>query len=68
MRAMPVVAMQPVEQLGRSLPGVLISASIGPFTKCGLDEALGLAIGSRSVGLGEDLAKAEALAGCSESL
>jgi len=68
MRAMPIVTMQPVEQLSRSLPGVLISTSIGPFTKCGLDEALGLAVGSWSVGFGEDLAKAKALAGCSESL
>ena len=68
MRAMPIVTMQPVEKLGRSLPGVLISTSIGPFTKCGLDEALGLAIGSWGVGFGKDLAKAKALAGCSESL
>ena len=36
--------------------------------KSGLDEALGLAIGLGSVGPGEDLAKAEAVAGCPERL
>ena len=68
MWAMPIVAMQPVWQFGRSLVRVLIGASIGPFAKCGLDEALGLAVGLRSVRLGEDLTEAEALAGCAEGL
>ena len=45
-----------------------MSTSVGPFAQCGLDEALGLAIGLGSVGPGEDLAKAEAVASWPERL
>jgi hypothetical protein len=65
---MPIVAMEPVEQLYRSLMRILIGASVSPFAKCGLDEALGLAVSFLSVWPGEDLAKAEAFAGCPERL
>jgi hypothetical protein len=65
---MPIVAMKPVEQLGRSLIRVLIGPSVSPFAKRSLDEALGLAVGFRSVGPGEDLAKTETFAGGSENL
>jgi hypothetical protein len=68
MRAMPIIAMQPVWQFRRSLVRVLIRGSIGPFAKCGLDEALGLALSLRSVRLGEDLTEAKTLAGCAEGL
>jgi hypothetical protein len=57
---MPIVAMEPVEQLGRSLIRVLIGASVSPFAKRGLNEALSFSIGLRSVWPSEDLAKAEA--------
>ena len=40
----PVVAMEPRDQFGRSLIGVVIGVRIGPFAQRGLDEALGLAI------------------------
>jgi hypothetical protein len=60
---MPIVAMEPVEQFGRSLIRVLIGASVGPFAKRGLNEALGFSIGLRSVWPGEDLTKAEAFTG-----
>ena len=65
---MPIVAMEPVEQLGRSLIRVLIGASVGPFAKRGLNEALSFSIGLRSVWPGEDLTKAEAFTGCPERL
>ena len=68
MRSMPVVAMQPVGKLGRSLSGVLVGLRVSPFAKRGLDEALGFAVGLGSIWLGEDLAKAEAFASCSEPL
>ena len=48
---MPIVAVEPVEHLGRSLVRVVIGASIGPFAQCCLDKALGLSIGPRGVGL-----------------
>ena len=32
--------MEPVGQFGRSLIRILIGASVGPFAKCGLNEAL----------------------------
>jgi hypothetical protein len=55
MRAMPVVAMEPVRQFGGSLVGAVVSLSIGPFAQRGLDEALGFAIGFWRVWLSEDL-------------
>ncbi len=67
MRPMPIVAMEPMAELGRPLIRVLIG-TVGPFAKRGLDEALGFSIGLRGVGPGEDLAKAEAFAGRSERL
>jgi len=45
-----------------------VGASVGPLAKCVLDDALGLAIGLGSVGPGEDLAKAEAVASWPERL
>ena len=65
---MPVVAMEPVEQLGGSLIRVVVGASVGPFAQRGLNEALGLAVGLRRVGLGEDLTETEAFAGGPEGL
>jgi len=62
MRAMPVVTIEPVGQFSRALILGLISSRVGPFAKRGLDEALGLAVGLRRIGSGEDLAQTEALA------
>ncbi len=36
---MPIVAVEPVEQLGGSLMRVLIGEGVGPFAKPGLNEA-----------------------------
>jgi hypothetical protein len=62
---MPIVAMEPVHELVRSLIRVVVGAR---FAQCCLNEALGLSISPRGVRPGEDLAKAEAFAGCSEHL
>jgi len=52
-RAMPVVVVNPlIESLG-TLVGVLIDKGVGPFPDGRLDEALGLTVGLRPVGLGE---------------
>src|SRR5215471_6563708 len=58
MRAVPVIAMQPFWQIGGSLAGMAVGTPIRPFAQCGLDEALGLAVGSRRVDLGEDVSQA----------
>ena len=52
----PIVAMEPGDQLGGSLIGVLVGARIGPFSKRSLNEALSLTVGFGRVWLGEDLA------------
>jgi hypothetical protein len=39
MRSVPVVLVQPGVELLAAFLGVLISASISPFTQCSLDEA-----------------------------
>jgi hypothetical protein len=65
---MPIVAMEPVEHFGRSLIGVVIGASLGPFAQRRLDKALGLSVGPRGIGLGKDLAEAKAFAGGPEAL
>ena len=46
---------------------VVKGARIGPFAQCCLDEALGLSVSPRGVGLSEDLAWAEAFAGGREA-
>jgi hypothetical protein len=52
---MPIIAMQPERQLGASLLGGVEGGGIGPFAQRCLDEALGLAIGLRGIGLGADV-------------
>ena len=39
---------------------------VGPLSKCGLDEALGLTVGLRCVGFGADVLDAEPLASVAE--
>ncbi len=53
MRSMPVVGMQPGAKLVVALVGILVNASVGPFSECGLDEAFGFAVGTWSIGPGE---------------
>jgi hypothetical protein len=65
---MPVVAVEQVEQLGRSLIRVLIGARVGPFAKRGLNEVFSYSVALRSVRPGEDLKKAKAFTGCPERL
>src|ERR1017187_10129412 len=55
MRAMEVVVMQPVFKLYFSFCRVLVGARVGPFAQGGLDNALGLAVGSRRVGARKSL-------------
>ena len=51
--------MKPGWKLVTSLRGCLIGDRIGPFPEGGLYEALGLAVGSRGVGSGTDMADVE---------
>ena len=44
MTSMPVVAVDPVWQLGLAFIGGVVGASVGPFAQGGLNEALGLAV------------------------
>ena len=44
-RAVPIVAMEPDGQLGRTMPGCWTGNGIGPFSESGLDEAFGLSVG-----------------------
>ena len=57
MRAVPVVVMEPMRKVGITDLGVGISLSVGPLAQSGLDEALGFAVGARSVGSGEGMAQ-----------
>jgi hypothetical protein len=41
---MPVVVMSPLVKHGSSLIRMLVDEAIGPFPKCELDKALGLAV------------------------
>jgi len=64
--AMPVVSVQPEGQLlGASLRGG-VGLGIGPFAERGLNEALGLAVGFRCVGLGADVFEPAIAAGVAE--
>src|SRR4030095_283766 len=62
MRSMPVIAVQPFWQIGRPLARMAIGASIGPLAQCGLDEALGCAVGARRIAPGKDVPQAPAAA------
>jgi hypothetical protein len=65
-RSRPVVSVQPEGQFfGASLRGG-VGLSVGPFPKGCLDEALGLAVGFRCVGLGADVFEPEIAAGVPE--
>ena len=57
-----VVVPKPPRQIAFALVGCLIPSRIGPFVYQRLYEALGLAVGLRSVGSGEKMTKIEPLA------
>jgi hypothetical protein len=45
MGTVEVVFMQPEVEFGLSFERVVIGPGVSPFSECGLDEALGLAVG-----------------------
>jgi hypothetical protein len=59
MRPVPIVSVQPDRQLPGSLSRVIVGLCAGPFAQAGLDEALGLAVVFRYVGLGADVLEPE---------
>jgi len=59
MRTVPVVLMHPGLEFGLAFGGVLVEASVGPFAQRGLDEAFGLAVGTRGVGARAEMADTE---------
>lgn len=58
-RAMPVVIVEEDREACRTLIGVRVRMSVGPFAEGGLDKALGLAVGFWSIGASEALLEAE---------
>jgi len=67
MRAMPVVSVCPVRQLGSPLLWSVVGLGVSPFAQGSLDEAFSLAVGPRRIGPGEDVSEAEAAAGGAEA-
>ena len=59
----PIVHVGPAGQVGGPLIGCLIGSGIGPFAQGGLDEALGLAVGSGRIRLCSDVLQTERFAG-----
>jgi hypothetical protein len=66
MRAMEVIVMKVVRKEGSSVGTRVIGTSISPLAGDGLDEAFGLAVGLRTIGLGEEVSEAEFMAGSGE--
>src|SRR5260370_6984952 len=66
MRPVPVVGMEASGQRGVSLLWLLECGGVGAFSECGLNEALGLAVRLRGVGLDPDVLDSELLAGAGE--
>jgi len=65
-RAMEVIVMKVVGKESSSMGTGVIRTGIGPLAGDGLDEALGLAVGLRAIGFGEEMCEAEFMAGGSE--
>lgn len=63
---MPIVSVQPDGEFVGAAVGCGIGLSVGPFPKCDLNEAFGLAVGFRRVGLGADVFEAKPYAGIAE--
>src|SRR5205823_11838252 len=49
MWTVPVIAMQPLRQIGTSFTRMSIGTPVGPFAQGSLDEALGFSVGARRV-------------------
>ena len=47
MRTAEVVVLQPWREMLITFLGVEVMSDVGPLAQCGLDEALGLAVGAR---------------------
>jgi len=67
-RSMPVVAVDPGDQLRESLGGVLVEPSIGPFADSGLDKPFGLAVGAWCVDAGANVFDLQLAATFSEAI
>jgi hypothetical protein len=65
-RAMSVVEVSPRRQPRSAIRGVLMEAGACPFADGGLDEAVGLAVGARSVDAGANVFDLELAAGLGE--
>ena len=63
---MPIVSVQPDGEFVGAAVGCGIGLGVSPFPKRSLNEALGLAVGFRCVGLGADVFKAQAHASIAE--
>jgi len=68
MRPVPVVVVKPRLELVIAMLGSGINASVSPFAQSGLDEALGFAIGARSIRASETMAQAQGENGVTESV
>jgi len=60
MRAVPIVTVQPVRQVLGAFSRMPVGTGVGPFAQRRLDEALGLAVGLRPIGFGEQMSQARA--------
>src|SRR5260221_5430343 len=67
MRSMPIVVMVPSLEHRGALRRVVVGDTVGPLSKCGLDKALGLAVGLGPVRSREGVAHAQAFAGLGEA-
>ena len=59
MGSVPVVLVQPVRKCPSALFGAVIGAGVGPLSQCGLDQPLGLAVGSWRIGPGAQVTQAQ---------
>ena len=66
MRTMIVIVEEEVRKIGCPMIAGLIGASISPLAGDGLDEAFGLSVGLRAIGLSEEMFDAELAAGGGE--
>jgi len=62
-RAVVVIVKEEVREEGSAVVTGLIRAGVGPLTSDGLDEALGFAVGLRSIGSGKVVSDTELLTG-----
>src|SRR5882672_7703669 len=68
MRSVMIVVAQPGPQRPGAFPGVRVGPGVGPLSQQRLDEALGLAVGARSIRTGAQVAATQAATGEAEEL